>query len=163
MAESREDPGGREEFGHLPGTGRREHFDHLAVGYTDRSDLDDFLAGEGVNLVVRGPIHTGANVGEIATMGEGVSSGMPCLVVPLTHARFDEIRREVDSALDVFQERWEPTVEGNGSAGFSSDFGDGENGRRGSGRRRTYGETGGTARGTSSGAIRKGSIEPGKS
>lgn len=165
MADLQQDRGGGNELGSRPDHERTQHFDYVAVGYTDRSDLDDFIEGEGGNLVVRGPIHTGATVGEIATLGTGVTTGTPCLVVPLIHERIDEIQREVNAALDAFHDRWEPKDPGDGTERAegaeprTNGRDDGET--RGTGqRRRTIADTGGTARGTSSGAIRKGSIGP---
>ncbi len=85
-----------------------QRFDHVAVGYTNRATLDDFLDGETGDLVIHGPIHTGARVQEVRTMGPGVTEGTPCLVVPLIHERIDEIQREVTAALHSFQAQWEP-------------------------------------------------------
>lgn len=162
MANLQEDRGGGDELGRRPDRGRTRHFDHLAVGYADRADLDEFIDGEGGNLVVRGPIHTGARVAEIGTLGAGATRGTPCLVVPLIHERIDEIQGEVEAALAIFMDRWEP--EGYHAAGEADGPGlrggaraeSEPNGRR----RRTIADTGGTARGASSGAIRKGSLGP---
>lgn len=82
--------------------------EHIAVGYTNRATLDDFINDEGGDLVVRGPFHAGEEVSELQTMGTGVTEGTPCLVVPLIHERMDQIRREVDAAIRSFQRRWEP-------------------------------------------------------
>jgi hypothetical protein len=108
MADLQQDRIGGGEPWPSPERGREVHFDHVAVGYTNRSNLDDFIDGEGGDLVVRGPIHTGANVAEIDTLGTGVTQGTPCLVVPLIHERMDEIQREVMAALHRFQAQWEP-------------------------------------------------------
>lgn len=173
MADLQQDRSGGDELQPRPERDRTEHFDYVAVGYTDRADLDDFIDGEGGNLVVRGPIHTGSSVGELETMGAGVTSGTPCLVVPLIHERIDQIQREVSAALHSFQERWEPELE-EGERGGAQRRGQGEresesarlrgrdNGEATGSRQRhrTIGDTGGTARGTSSGAIRKGSTGP---
>lgn len=180
MAELQQDRSGGDELLPRPENNRTEHFDYVVVGYTDRADLDDFIDGEGGNLVVRGPIHTGSSVGELETMGAGATSGTPCLVVPLIHERIDQIQREVRTALHSFQERWEPGIAGGGRGrgeearegarmrgqGMRSSAGARTRGRdkgETSGSRqhhRTIGDTGGTARGTSSGAIRKGSLGP---
>ncbi|HEX6939384.1 MAG TPA: hypothetical protein VF158_08225 [Longimicrobiales bacterium] len=113
---------------------------HLAVGYTDRETLDRFIAGEGGDVVVHGPIHAGRAVAEVATLGAGATQGMPCVVVPLVREQMDEIRREVSDVLDRFE------------AGAA---------RAREGRRpRTIRETGGSARGASAGAIRSGAGAP---
>lgn len=123
----------------------RESFDHLAVGYTNRRHLDQFIEGEQGDLVIRGPVHTGDEVAEIETMGAGVTEGTPCLVIPLIRERIDEIQEEVARALDRFQSQ--PDVV------FGRRF------RPGASRPRTFDETGGDVRGGSAGAIRTGSIE----
>jgi|GEM_PF-3037535 len=162
MAELQQDRGGGDELGPRPDHERTRHFEHVAVGYTDITDLDHFIAGEGGDLVVHGPIHTGATVGEIRTLGAGVSTGTPCLVVPLIHERIDEIQLEVNAALDAFHDRWEPKDPGEATTARRPSGRGRHNGETGgTGRRpRTIAETGGTARGTSSGAIRKGSLGP---
>jgi len=156
MAELQQDRTGG---GEPPGRRREERgpvsHEHVAVGYTDRSQLDDFIGGEAGDLVVRGPIHTGERVREVDTLGPGVTQGTPCLVVPLIRERIDEIQREVSDVLDRFQAQ-------RAGEEFGLEGGSGEGERRGGGPR-TIGETGGTARGTSSGAIRKGSIGGGGS
>lgn len=206
MADLQQDRIGGGEPGPFPKPNQDQHFDHVAVGYTNRTTLDDFIDGEGGDLVVRGPIHTGENVGELSTLGAGVTQGTPCLVVPLIHERMPEIQREVNAALDAFQSRWEPEQGEQNRGGQIQEYGArGESGERGGrgersglaagervgrepvrganrgqrdtkrgearaaapGRKRTgtptqerprtYRDTGGTARGTSSGAIRKGS------
>ena len=110
---------------------------HAAVGYTDRRDLDRFITGEEGDLVVHGPVHTGDDLDDARTLGTGSTEGTPCLVVPLIHGRIDEIQREVAQVLDRFEARQSAGGEG--------------------GRPHTIGETGGTTRGASSGAIRTGS------
>lgn len=169
MADLQQDRIGGGEPGPFPKPNQDQHFDHVAVGYTNRTTLDDFIDGEGGDLVVRGPIHTGEKVGELSTLGAGVTQGTPCLVVPLIHESMPEIQREVNAALDAFQSRWEPEQEGQ-SREYSARGEGGEAraaapGRKSTGaptqeRPRTYRDTGGTARGTSSGAIRKGSTGP---
>lgn len=139
MAELQQDRVGGGEPPERRGEGE-EHFDHVAVGYTNRSTLDDFIEGEGVDLVIRGPIHTGQDVADVGTMGAGVTEGTPCLVVPLVRERIDEIQREVSAVLNRFQ-----------SAPPSRRRAEGE-------RPHSYRETGGSARGTSSGSQRRGSL-----
>lgn len=150
MAELQQDRTGG---GEPPGRRREERgpvsHEHVAVGYTDRSQLDDFIGGEAGDLVIHGPIHAGERVREVETLGPGVTQGTPCLVVPLIRERIDEIQREVTDVLDRFQAQ----RGGGGEVGAEG----GEGGRRAGGPR-TIGETGGTARGASSGAIREGSI-----
>lgn len=107
---------------------------HIAIGYTDRAELDRFLGGERGDVVVHGPLHARRDIEAAASLGPGVTEGTPCLVVPLIRERMDEIRREVTDALNRF----------------------GDRASRGRGRPRTIRETGGSARGTSVGAIRLG-------
>lgn len=107
---------------------------HIAIGYTDRAELDRFLGGERGDVVVHGPLHARRDIEAAASLGPGVTEGTPCLVVPLIRERMDEIRREVTEALNRF----------------------GGRGARGGGRPRTIRETGGSVRGTSVGAIRLG-------
>lgn len=114
--------------------------DHVAVGYTDRAELDRFITGEAGDLLVHGPIHAGSAVADVATMGTGVTEGTPCLVVPLIRERVDTIRREALDALDRF-------AAGRPRPGAQA-------------RPETFGQTGGTARGTSAGAIRRGAAGP---
>src|SRR5690606_25795020 len=107
---------------------------HVAIGYTDRQELDRFLEGERGDMVVHGPLHVGSDVEAAATLGTGATDGTPCMVVPLIRERMDEIQREVSDALNRFQ----------GRAG------------RGRARPRTIRDTGGSARGAGAGAIRLG-------
>lgn len=149
MAELQQDRIGGDEPPHRRSTDEPvESYGHVAVGYTDRARLDDFIDGEGGDLVVRGPIHTGQDVRSVSTLGPGVTEGTPCLVVPLVAERIDEIRREVGSVLDRFAMQGE-------APGADNDH-ETEAGER---RPRTIEGTGGTTRGASSGAIRTGSTE----
>jgi hypothetical protein len=107
---------------------------HIAIGYTDRAELDRFLEGERGDVVVHGPLHARRDIEAAASLGPGVTEGTPCLVVPLIRERMDEIKREVTEALNRF----------------------GGRAARGRGRPRTIRETGGSVRGTSVGAIRLG-------
>ncbi len=113
---------------------------HVAVGYTDREDLDRFIEAEQGDLVVHGPVLTGEAVADVATMGTGVTEGTPCLVIPLVRERMDEIRREVADVLDRFEAQRPRRPE--------------------EARPHTIGETGGSARGATFGAIRLGSKRP---
>lgn len=201
MVDLQQDRIGGGEPGPIPKPDEEQYFDHIALGYTNRTTLDDFIDGESGDLVVRGPFHAGESVNELRTLGSSVTQGTPCLVVPLIHERMTEIRREVNAAIGAFQSRWEPDLgaerPGAGRAGEEkrADIRSGGRARsetsrgaergapgearaakgrgtgtergqpraarsRQQGRPRTYGETGGTARGTSSGAIRKGSTGP---
>lgn len=124
----------------------QEGFPHLAVGYTNRRHLDQFIEGEQGDLVIHGPIHTGDDVADIATMGAGATEGTPCLVIPLIRERIDEIQEEATRALDRFQDQPDVVF--------------GRQVRQGTPRPRTFGETGGETRGGSAGAYRTGSLEP---
>jgi hypothetical protein len=108
MADLQQDRIGGGEPWPSPKRGREVHFDHVAVGFTNRTTLDNFIDGEAGDLVIHGPVHTGDRVQEIQTMGPGVTEGTPCLVVPLIHERMDEIQQEVSAALHHFQAQWEP-------------------------------------------------------
>ncbi|HEX7120619.1 MAG TPA: hypothetical protein VF212_17635 [Longimicrobiales bacterium] len=114
----------------------RQPATHLAVGYTDRRELDRFIEGEAGDVVLHGPIHTGRSVADAATLGAGATRGTPCLVIPLIRERMDEIQRELMETLERYQ--------AGGAVG------------RGGARPRTIAETGGSARGTSAGAVRLG-------
>lgn len=107
---------------------------HIAIGYTDRAELDRFLGGERGDVVVHGPLHVGRDVQAAATLGPAATDGTPCLVVPLIRERMDEIQREVSDALKRFRGR----------------------GGRSRARARTFRDTGGSTRGASAGAIRLG-------
>jgi hypothetical protein len=107
---------------------------HIAIGYTDRADLDRFIGGERGDVVIHGPLHAGKDVEAAASLGPGVTEGAPCMIVPLIRERIDEIQREVTEALNRFQDR----------------------AARGGTRPRNIRETGGSVRGTTVGAIRLG-------
>src|SRR5690606_14039472 len=139
-----------------------ERFDYVAVGYTDRRELDDFIDGEYGDLVVRGPDHTGSEVQDIETLGPGATRGTPCLVVPLIHERMDEIQREVESAIARYRTGAAPAEAAARDTARAEGRAAGERapGREARAQPRTIGETGGSARGTSSGAIRLGADRP---
>lgn len=113
---------------------------YAAVGYTNRRELDRFITGEEGDLVVHGPVHARDDLDAVSTLGTGATEGTPCLVVPLIRERMDEIQREISEVLNRF--------EAGGAPGAPT------------GRPRTIGETGGSARGASAGALRTGSVHP---
>ncbi|HEX7049168.1 MAG TPA: hypothetical protein VF188_03065 [Longimicrobiales bacterium] len=119
-----------------------DRFEHVAIGYVDRRDLDDFIDGEQGDVTIHGPIHTGRRIEDVATLGTGATEGTPCLVVPLIRERIGDIHREVSAVLDRYEGRPRKAPRGR--------------------RPRTLRETGGTARGTTSGAIRTGSRDTGE-
>lgn len=161
MADLQQDRIGGGEPPRRPDRHGADHFDHVAVGYTNHDTLNDFIDGESGDLIIHGPIHTGAGVREVDTLGPSVARGTPCLVVPLIPERIDEIQHEVTAALSRFQEQRQPR---DGTGAEQGELANpeeyravGEDGELAP-RPHTFRETGGTARGTSSGAIRKGSI-----
>lgn len=161
MADLQQDRIGGGEPGPFRDEREEQHFDHVAVGYTNRTTLDDFIDGEAGDLVVRGPFHSGESVDELKTMGTGVTQGTPCLVVPLIHERMDQIQREVTAAIHAFQSRWEPQPDGDDERRAGDEIRAGKErhpgGHGSSERPHNFRQTGGTARGTSTGAIRRGS------
>jgi hypothetical protein len=122
MADLQQDRIGGGEPGPFKKENGEQHFDHVAMGYTNRTTLDDFIDGEAGDLVVKGPFHAGESVEELRTLGSSVTQGTPCLVVPLIHERMTEIQREVNAAIDAFQSRWEPEPEAEqGATGPNAD------------------------------------------
>lgn len=153
MAELQKDRIGGAEWPARPREeGRGERIDHIAVGYTDRGSLDDFIAGEQGDLTIHGPIHIGEGVRDAAMLGGAATEGMPCLVVPLIRERIDEIQREVSEVLNRFQAHAGPQLPPRRAAAGRVEEPT---------RPHSFRETGGDVRGASSGAIRTGSLGEG--
>lgn len=148
-------------------TARTRGGGHVAVGYTDRRTLDDFLAEGGGDIVVRGPIRTDDETRDVSKLRAGATEGTPCLIVPLVHERIDEIRREVDSVLDRFGSGAPPGQEPARARGaeprpdeiLARARHDAERLRPGP-PPRTIGETGAETRGGNLGPYRTGSARP---